>query len=216
MKKKNITLLALLGMLITFITPSQANDEYLINVADVTPPAPAAAPAPAAPPVAPPAVAAAPAVDPNPVKEIDFNKPLVPESQFFQYACLNSKNVTLRTLSEMDCDLFRDMYNEDPQRAVDHLSLLLLIQRVLEGCDVRNMPAQDRVDLAYATILGEIRKYGRNCEARGYMGIGEGECGECKDRLIIPSVGALCQVFEGVKGAILLELYHVHLIFPVS
>jgi hypothetical protein len=167
--------------------------------------APPASPPPAMPPAMPPAE--------HEVKKVNINKPLVPESQYFYFRGLNSARVTLKSLKALDCNLLRRIYQEDPQRALDHVSLLLLIQRVLEGADVRNMPEQDRIDLTYATVLGELRKYGRFGEARGYMGL---SCDECFDRIVIPSVAALCQVLEGVKGAILLELYHYKLIFPVS
>jgi hypothetical protein len=143
--------------------------------------------------------------------KIDYNKPLLPKTQFFEYRCLKAANVNLTSLKAMDCDRLKLIYEEDPQRAVDHVSLLLLVNRTLQGSDVINMPPEDRVDLAYATILGELRKYGRINEARGYMGL---SYGECRDRIAIPTVAALCQVLEGVKGAIILELYHYKKIFP--
>jgi hypothetical protein len=217
MKKKMIKLIVAFGLMVTaFVKPTLAQEEFVINVADVTPAAP---PAPEAAPSTPPAPEAAP---PTPTaqadsrseeKKVDFNAPLVSESQYFQLGCLNSKNITLNALKKMDCALFKRIYNEDPQRAVEQLMLVLLVKRALIGADVGNMPAQDRVDLAYATILGELRKYGRENEVRDYMGLG---CGECKDRLIIPSAAALCQILEGVKASIILELYHVKLLFPVG
>ena len=223
MKKKMIKLIVALGLMPTaFVKPTLAQEEFVINVADVTPaapPAPEAVPStPPAPEAAPPAPSAPPAPtaqadSPSEEKKIDFNAPLVSESQYFQFGCLNSKNITLNALKKMDCALFKRIYNEDPQRAVDQLMLVLLVKRALIGADVGNMPAQDRVDLAYATILGELRKYGRENEVRDYMGLG---CGECKDRLIIPSAAALCQILEGVKASIILELYHVKLLFPVG
>lgn len=216
MKKKMVKFIVVLGLLLTaFIKPSLAQEEFVINVADVTPATPPAPPAePPAPSAAPaPSTPSVQADPPSEEKKIDYHAPLVPESQYFQYGCLNSKNVTLNALKKMDCALFKRIYNEDPQRAVEQLSLILLVKRALIGADVGNMPAQDRVDLAYATILGELRKYGREQEVREYMGLG---CGECKDRLIIPSAAALCQILEGVKASIILELYHYKLLFPVG
>lgn len=221
MKKKMLRQILRVSLFFSiYATYCVASDIGIINIADQ---APAPAPAPSAAP--PPAPEAAPtpqpiAAPPTPAPQdsaqseapkIDYNKPLLAKSQSFHYRCLNASNVTLHSLKTMDCERLQLIYEEDPQRAVDHVSLLILVNRVLQGANVYDMPQQDRIDLAYATILGELRKYGRVNELRGYMGL---SFDECRDRLEFPSVGALCQILEGVKGAIILELYHFRLIFP--
>jgi hypothetical protein len=140
-------------------------------------------------------------------KKLNVDLPLLTTRQYFQYKGLSASNVNLRTLTSLDCDMLKQLYYQSPQCAVDHVSLIILVQHALEGVDIQNFPMQTRIDLALSEILEMLRKAGRNRERNAYQGITY----TCLP--VIPSVAALCQILDQRKMAILREHYHYRLIF---
>lgn len=140
--------------------------------------------------------------------KINVNLPLVPEQQYFQYRNLHSSNVTLKSLLALDCDMLRSIYEQDPQRAIDHIGLVILVQKALEGSNIQTMSEEERINQTIAEIASQIKSTGHVKEVNQYLGHNS----ECKS--IIPPVGTLCQVLESEKMNILREKYHYKMIFP--
>jgi hypothetical protein len=134
--------------------------------------------------------------------------PILSDREYFEYRGLNSRNVTLRTLLSFDCPLLLQIYYRDPQLAVDNVSLVILVQKALEGADVAIMPEQERINHAIVEIVQKLKKFGRIQEAKDYLGQ---NC-QCKSK--IPNARALCQILEEKIWEILYEKYHYRNIFP--
>jgi len=140
--------------------------------------------------------------------KIHTSYPILPANQYFEYRGLNSRNVTLNSLLSFNCVLLLQMYYRDPQMAIDNVSLVILVQKSLEGADVALMPEQERINHSIVEIAASLKANGRIQEAKNYLGF------NCQCRSIFPSARALCQILDQKKEEILKEKYHYRKVFP--
>ena len=134
-----------------------------------------------------------------PENGLNVHWPVLHDSQYFTLHGLHSRNVTLKSIMDLDCQHIVDKYDEDPDLLLTEIELLILTQHALRGLNVQAMKPQVREDLAMAEISKRLRQFGRVAEAKAFLS---------KDR-IIPSIGALCHIVEENREELLRQLYHV-------
>lgn len=135
--------------------------------------------------------------------KLDPKLPLVPESQYFDYKSMNSRDVTLGTLKDHDCNRQDVLLNNDPEKAMAILELIILVRKALEGIDVAHMPLQAREDFAQHEILKKLRTNGRDAEAIAWR----------EGKIAAPSAGGLCRILKDKVNNILRDKSHYYINF---
>lgn len=134
-----------------------------------------------------------------PKNGLNVDWPVLTDRQYFTYKGRNSRSVTLRSIMDFDCHKIMDLYDNDPQRALDDLEMLILVQFSLRGLDIQTMDPEKREEVALVEITKRLRQFGRIEETKALF----------KKPRVIPSVSALCHILEEDKEDLLRQKYHV-------
>lgn len=134
-----------------------------------------------------------------PKNGLNVNWPVLNDRQYFTHKGRNARSVTLKSIMAFDCQTIIDLYDEDPQLALDDIELIILVQFALRGLDIQTMDPAKRTSIAVAEIAKRLRQFGRIEEVKAFL----------KTPSIIPSVSALCHILEEHKEDLLRQKYHV-------
>ena len=135
-------------------------------------------------------------------QKFNADEPLVTERQYFTYHCLSSRNVTLRTFKGFDAHKMMKMMGSNPKAALDHLGLLILVEKALEGVDVATMPSKNLDRLVEEQITAELMKIGRENEARALYSLADG------DTPRMPSVASMVSLLESFSYRLVRAISH--------
>lgn len=135
----------------------------------------------------------------TPDNGLNIDWPVLKHRQYFSYKGINSHVVTLRSLIAFDCSKIMDMYDEDPQLALDNLEMIILVQFALRGLDIQTMDPSKREDIATAEISKRLRQFGRIAETKAWLATPR----------TIPSVAGLCHILDEHRTDMLRQKYHV-------